>query len=309
MALSWHAMKHSLNFCCRPFFLPALCALASLLCGCKKETNLATAPQPPQPQAGPYFHQIYSASSSDGLNWTFDNRKLLDHASVPAAIVTPAGRLRIYYVDASQTPENTNCAESSDGGVTFTVLGCTIANRANDKALDPSIVLLADGRYRLYYYASKQNPNTSDKHSIYSAISSDGVHFTQEQEVFAQEGLVDPDVFQVGDEWFMYVFSLNEGATIVARSRDGLSFEYVGLLGLRDWGTTAPVKLDDGRWRLYAFNQRGNQTVGSFVSSDGLNWTQEDGVRFTASAGWQVTDPFVVRLPDGTWKMVMKMHQ
>ncbi|MDZ7360455.1 MAG: hypothetical protein ONB46_06970 [candidate division KSB1 bacterium] len=263
----------------------------------------------PQPTGGPYFHQIYSASSSDGLNWTFDNRILLDHASVPAAIVTPAGKIRIYYVDASRVPENTNCAESSDGGVTFTVLGCTIANRANDKALDPSIVLLPDGRYRLYYYASKQNPNTSDKHSIYSAISSYGVHFTQEQEVFAREGLVDPDVFQMGNEWFMYVFSLNEGATIVARSRDGLNFSYVGPLGLRDWGTTASVKLDDGRWRLYAFNQRGNQTVGSFVSSDGLNWTQEAGVRFTAPTGWQVTDPFVVRLPDGTWKMVMKMHQ
>lgn len=302
-------MKRSLNSSVHAVLLPALCWSAIICWGCKNDDNPATAPQPPQPQAGPYFHQIYSASSSDGLNWRFDDRKLLDHASVPAAIVTPEGKLRIYYVDASQAPENTNCAESSDGGVTFTVLGCTIANRANDKALDPSIVLLPDGRYRLYYYASRQDPNTQDQHSIYSAISSDGIHFTQEQEVFKREGLVDPDVFQVGNEWLMYVFSLKEGATIIAHSSDGLNFIYHGLLGLRDWGTTAPVKLDDGGLRLYAFNQRGNQAVGSFVSSDALNWTQEAGVRFSAPAGWQVTDPFVVRMPDRTWKMVMKMHQ
>lgn len=302
-------MKRSSNLSFRSIILPILCGSALLCAGCKNEDGLVNTPEAQRPQAGPYLHKIYSAASADGLTWSFDNRLLLDHASVPAAIVTPEGKLRIYYVDASQAPENTNCAESSDGGLTFTVLGCTIANRANDKALDPSIVLLPDGRYRLYYYASLQNPNTSDKHSIYSAISSDGIHFTQEQEVFSRDGLVDPDVFQVGNEWLMYVFSLKEGATIIARSRDGLNFEYVGPLGLSNWGTTAPVKLDDGRWRLYAFDQRGNQTVGSFISSDGLNWMQEAGVRFSAPAGWQVTDPFVVRLPDHTWKMVMKMHQ
>lgn len=292
-----------------PLILPALCLLAIICCGCKNAEDLATTPrlQPPQP-TGPYLHKIYSASSTDGLNWSFDNRLLLDHASVPAAIVTPEGKIRIYYVDASQTPENTNCAESSDGGMNFTVLGCTIANRANDKALDPSIVLLPDGRYRLYYYASKQNPNTQDRHSIYSAISTDGIHFTQEQEVFSREGLVDPDVFAVGSEWLMYVFSLKEGATIIARSRDGLNFAYVGPLSLQGWGTTAPVKRDDGRWRLYAFYQRGNQTVASFVSDDALNWTQEAGTRLIAPAGHEITDPFVVRLPDKTWKMFMKLQ-
>ena len=47
----------------------------------------------------------------------------------------------------------------------------------------------------------------------------------------------------------------------------------------------------------------GQQTVGSFVSSDGLAWTQEAGVRVQEAAGEQITDPQVVRLPDGTWKM------
>lgn len=258
------------------------------------------------PDGGPYQHQVLSASSPDGLNWTFDGRVLLEHASVPAAIVTPDGALRIYYVDASQMPENVNCAESRDGGQTFRVLGCTIAGRAGVKAVDPSIALLPDGRYRLYYYASQQDPGASGLHAIHSAISSDGVGFAEEGEAFSYPGLVDPDVFWTGEEWLMYVFSLDAHATLIASSRDGLSFQYVGPLPLKDWGTTAPVRLDDGQFRLYAFDQPRGQTVASFLSHDGFTWSQEDGVRLTAPAGQQITDPFVVRLPDGSWKMILK---
>jgi len=273
--------------------------------------TFATKPQPPAPSGGqgPYFHQIYSATSKDGLTWTHDNQMLIDHASVPAAIVTPEGKIRIYYVDASQNPETTNCAESSDGGKSFKVLNCAIANRAGEKALDPSIVLLPDGRYRLYYYASAANPGAPGKHTIYSAISNDGVQFTNEQKVFERDGLVDPDVFWTGKEWLMYVFSSNDNSTIIARSRDGLSFEYVGLLHLKNWGTVAPIKLDDRRFRLYAFNQLGDSTVGSFVSTDALQWTQEQGTRLTARQGEKITDPFVVRLSDGTWKMFFKVER
>ena len=83
-------------------FYASLCLSAMLWCGCDEDDVVMT-PQP-QPTGGPFFHQIYSASSSDGLNWSFDNRMLLDHASVPVAIATPEGKLRIYYVDAAQTP-------------------------------------------------------------------------------------------------------------------------------------------------------------------------------------------------------------
>jgi hypothetical protein len=228
---------------------------------------------------------------------------LLDHASVPTALVTPEGKIRLYYVDTTRQPENINCAESSDGGATFRVLGCTIANRAGDKAVDPSIVRLPDGRYRLYYYAVAGKTDATSVHAIYSAISTDGVRFTQEGKVFEYTGVVDPDVFWTGKEWLMYVFTLKETATIIARSGDGLSFEYVGLLNPRSWSTAAPVRLDDGRFRLYAFKQPEMSIVGSFISSDALNWTQEPGTRLVAPEGKQITDPFVVRLPDGTWKM------
>ncbi len=265
------------------------------------------AAQPLPPQGGPYFHQVLSASSPDGQTFTHDGIVLLDHASVPAAIPLPDGRIRLYYVDASQVPENVNCAESADWGRSFTVLGCTIAGRAGKKAVDPSIVKLGDGRFRLYYYASADDPGAAGIHEIHAAISEDGVQFQEEGAVFAYPGLVDPDVFWSGREWLMYVFASGQG-TVMARSDDGLSFTYLGPLPLERWGTTAPLRLADGRLRLYAFNQSEPNYVGSFLSEDGLAWTQEPGVRLVPPEGHQITDPFVVPLPDGSWRMFFKME-
>jgi len=56
--------------------------------------------QPPGgPPSGPYYHQIYSATSSDGINWTVDNTLLFDHASVPGAVYF-YNKLYLYYVNA-----------------------------------------------------------------------------------------------------------------------------------------------------------------------------------------------------------------
>lgn len=259
------------------------------------------------PTAGPYTHQVLSASSPDGLTWTHDGFVLLEHASVPCAIVMPDGRLRIYYVDASQMPETVNCAESSNEGSTFEPLGLTIAGLESEKAVDPGIVRLSNGRYRLFYYGANGDPGAAGTHYVRSAISDDGVHFTETGTALAYPGLVDPDVFKVGDRWLMFVFSLTEHTTVVAESRNGRKFKKVRPLGLDGFGTTAPVRLDDGRFRLYAFDQRTQRTIVSFVSEDGLTWLQEPGVRLDAPERKEITDPQVVRLPDGSWKMVFKV--
>jgi hypothetical protein len=259
------------------------------------------------PTAGPYTHQVLSASSPDGLTWTHDAVVLLEHASVPCVIVMPDGRLRIYYVDASQMPETVNCAESSDGGSTFEPLGLSIAGLTSEKAVDPSIVRLGNGRYRLFYYGANGDPGAAGTHYVRSAISDDGIHFTETGTALAYPGLVDPDVFNVGDKWLMFVFSLTDHTTVVAESRNGRKFKKVRPLGLDGFGTTAPVQLDDGRFRLYAFDQRTQRTIVSFVSEDGLVWSREPGVRLDAPSGKEITDPQVVRLPDGSWKMVFKV--
>src|SRR5262249_17561281 len=154
-------------------------------------------------------------------SFTLDPGVLLEHASVPATVMLPDSRMRTYYVDASKMPETANVAESTDNGKSFKPLGLGIKNMAKRKALDPAIVPLDDGRWRLYYYACSDNPEAAGSHEIHAAISSDGVHFTEEQAAFVREGLVDPDVWWNGKEWLMYVFSMVEHDTIVARSKDG----------------------------------------------------------------------------------------
>ena len=103
----------------------------------------------------------------------------------------------------------------------------------------------------------------------------------------------------------MYVFG--QGGTLIATSADGEKFSYNKVMSPPGWGTVAPLALADGRLRLYAFDQRtpiGN-TVRSFISTDGLNWTAESGDRLKANADEQITDPFVIPWRGG-YKMYFK---
>jgi hypothetical protein len=291
---------------------PMVALVASLLAAA-----LASAQQPdparreappagPRPTAGPYVHAVASATSADGITWTRDAGTRLEHASVPAAIVD-GNRVLIYYVDADrgpELPESVGCASSTDG-THFEKQSFTIEGMTARKAVDPSIVRDPAGRFRLYYLAStgEGDPgNAPGDHEIRVAISDDGVRFRDTGAAFRAPGLVDPDVFIYRGTWFMYVFA--PGRTIIATSTDGLSFTYVRDLEPANYGTVAPIQLDDGRLRLYAFEQRvprGNAVV-SFSSTDGLSWTREPGVRLQAAAEEQITDPFVVR-----WRGVYRM--
>ena len=267
-----------------------------------------------QPADSPYYHQVYSASSSDGLTWTQDSdTPIVEHASVPLAIVQTDGTVMLYYVDASDGPERLGCKTSTDNGNTFTDGTCVIKNLSVDRTVDYSIVQLPDGRYRLYYFGS--NAATGDPaaaegdHSILSAISEDGRTFTEEGVVFSYAGLVDPDVFWNGKTWIMHVFSGIAKGNVVATSTDGTNFTYVGLLEPNGYGVTKPIQLPDNTFRMYGFKQ-GQQTVFySFTSPDGLTWTQEDGERLAAPDGYEITDPFVVQTKTGNYKMYYKVSK
>ena len=262
--------------------------------------------RPGEPQGGPYFHRICSASSADGLTWKRDDGIRLEHCSVPCAVAA-GDKVFLYYVDADRGPgqwESAGSAVSTDG-VKFEKQPFAIEGMPSAKALDPCVMRDADGTFRLYYYACEGRPDEQGKHNIRLALSSDGIRFKDAGLAFARERLVDPDVFAYKGTWFMYVFG--DGNTLIVTSQDGRAFTYKQELGLAGYGTTAPMLLEDGRLRLYAFEQRvprGNGVL-SFVSQDGVNWTREDGVRLRAAEGEQITDPFVVRW-QGSYKMYLK---
>lgn len=269
----------------------------------------ANKPTPPPSVNGPASHSMVVATSTDGLTFTV-GKTLLTQASVPMAVLNDDGSVRTYYVDASHAPEGMNCADLSADRASATVLDCSVSGLPDGmRMLDPAAVRLPDGGYRLYFYMAPTNQpvNTTDAHSVSSAISVDGVHFTYEGIAFSYGGLVDPDIFWDGTQWNMYVFSITDQATVVATSPDGLSFTYQGPLGIGAYGTSTPVRLDDGTFRLYVFDQKSALSAfESFTSPDAKTWTKEAGTRLEAPAGMQITDAQAVHLKDGSWLMVFK---
>lgn len=263
------------------------------------------------PMGGPYAHKILSASSIDGIKWTRDAGIRLEHASVPCALAD-GNRILLYYVDANRgegKPESIGCSISTDG-IHFEKQPFVIENLPKHKAVDPCVVKDSKGKFRLYYLAvnSWDDPEMErGNHEIHLALSDDGIHFKEYGIAFSQPYLVDPDVFEYKGTWFMYVFG--KGKTIIATSNDGYKFTYKQDLGINGYGTVAPILLKDGRLRLYAFEQRkhsGNAFV-SFISSDGINWVREEGIRLKANNDEQITDPFVIKWKDG-YKMYFKLE-
>ncbi len=268
--------------------------------------------QPGQPaQPGIQSHNVMSASSSDGLTWTRDEGVRFTQASVPAAINDRDERVLLYFVQPPTQPgkpETVALAVSTDGLDFRQDPAFEIAGLSTIKAVDPSILRDPEGRFRLYYLASDHAGDPAagpNPHRIHMALSEDGIRFRETGSVFEFPDLVDPDVFRYKDQWWMYVFARNR--TIIANSADGASFSYHSDLSLPGWGTTAPVTLPDGRLRLYAFDQRSpaGNAVRSFISFDGVNWTEEPGERLRGEPGEQITDPFVIPWRGG-YKMYFK---
>lgn len=268
-------------------------------------------PQHPGGASTPREHEVHSATSNDGLAWTRDDGIRLKSASVPCVINDGDNRILLYVVRPPDEPGHVggvSCAVSTDG-MNFTVdRNFRIEGLSTLTAADPSIVKDQAGKFRLYYLASNHRGDPArgeNPHKIQYAISDDGIRFREAGTAFTYDDLVDPDVFRYKDQWFMYVFG--KGGTVIATSPDGTSFTFNKTMTPRDWGTTTPVLLPDGRLRLYAFEQRvpiGN-AVGSFTSTDGLNWIADAGQRLQARSDEQITDPFVIPWRGG-WKMYFK---
>ena len=240
-------------------------------------------------QDGPWNHRVMSATSSDGLSWVKNNIIIADQASVPDAILDSEGNIRIYYVDW-YNGHVISVALSHDGTnwiyKKVTIQGEVAGSQSGISPVDPDIVLLPDGRYRLYYmHAGK----------IYSAVSNYGINFVKEDGVRYQHEttVYDPDVVKIGDVWRMFVsLGLKNLSTV---SNDGLSFSRENELPF-EGSVSSTIPMENG-YRMYYMRQGG---IFSSFSSDGGNWVYE-GLRLD-NAG----DPTVIKLPNGTYKMFYK---
>ena len=148
---------------------------------------------------------------------------------------------------------------------------------------DPSAVELSDGRIRLYIFAEGQG--------VRSAISNDGINFTDEPGIRVKEGDAgQPRVLFTEDG--RYRLFTTRGKEIVSYlSDDGLDFSYekkiieATQLGLTSLSSPAIIKLPNSGYRMYVSDlptpggDVGGYKIVSAYSDDMLNWTPDPGIR------------------------------
>lgn len=150
------------------------------------------------------------------------------------------------------TQRNLYLATSTDGK-TFTEAGVVIDSSKEDNyfASVPDLVLLPDGKVRMYY--------VSGGDAIGSAISSDaGKTWTREAGYRLKDMAVDPDVLYKDGKWVMYYTDLDpaKNAIYKASSSDGLTWRPLGKIldkaGAESTVVDADViEITPGRWTMF----------------------------------------------------------
>ena len=188
------------------------------------------------------------------FSWEKDGGSRVVDGSVPFVHGLKEGKVRLYYCNS----KGILSAISNDGLIFVKEQGVRISPGTGFEFIvcDPTIVDLPDGKMRMYYKgANSQNPGPGQSiHKIYSAISSDGLTFQK------------------------------EGLRIDSETN-----------GDNGWASVPDaITLPDGRVRIYYVTASGMQHgIGSAVSSDGLDFVKEPGIRVP-----NLVDPALVRIND-----------
>lgn len=154
------------------------------------------------------------------------------------------------------------------------------------------------------------NRNGPFYRQIFMARSQDGLNFTKEEKILFDKASV-PDVINLPNgRLLLYAVDgarRSKSGLLVALSDDGGRSWDVGSLKLKGAGSFGgadpdAVLLNDGTLRLYfvVFKEGQNQIL-SAVSQDGINFEEEDGIRFSYP---QITDPDIVNI-NGKWFMYL----
>ncbi len=282
-----HAMSKCLNF-----QLPA----GAQTPGARLGTPPPGAGQPPsgtQPSA--FRDQTWFAISTDGLNWS-GNTLLAEKASVPEVLRASTGVYWAFWVDFSAATgpnsEKIGIAKSNDGKVWEKLGTVRFSNLGTKVPVDPDVVELDDGRFRMYFYDITIQQGD---HPIHSAVSSDGINFTVEEGTrFKAQNIFDPDVVRLKDgRWRMFLN--NADKIISATSSEGLSFTADSGVRVETRGSIpGSILLPDGAVRLYTCGKG----ISAYKSMDGLNFTLEKDAVIRAERG-VVCDPSVAATPSG----------
>ncbi len=262
------------------------------------------------PAVGPRCDEARMALSTDGLTFRPDGAVAVPMASVPDGAFFQ-NQLVFYYVGGGD--RHGIFRATTHDGVWERGDEVQIGGVFNQNAVDPDVVVLPDGRIRLYYFEGNfRGPQAGAGGAVagvpatgnspfFAAVSTDGIHFTAEGKVFETAGGTDPSVVRLADgSWLLAVARAMTQDIVIARATDGLQFTQVAVLA--NGGIPELMTLDGGRVRLF-FNGQGGMV--SRVSADGgRTWSDEQGTRLMYQGF--AADPSVVAMADGTYRMFFK---
>lgn len=246
-----------------------------------------------------------------------------ERAGVPTAARLKEGRLiaafQNFPTDNDRDFDRVAVAFSDDEGRTWSkpeTISVAGMESGLARPFDPTLVPLPDGRVRLYFTSNRSPDFRRSTPAIYSAISTNGVHYVFEPGIrFGVEGRVVIDcavalhqgVFHllVSDNGDAQEFAErpqrdeppHAGTGYHAVSRDGLKFERVAdvkLPGVGRW--LGNMQSAGGKLVFFGTGQR-NWPV---TSADGTNWHSTD-----QSMGIPGADPGAVKLRDGAWLLLV----
>src|SRR3989338_2085440 len=188
------------------------------------------------------------------FSWEKDGGSRVTDGSVPFVHGLKDGKVRLYYCNNKWI-----LSAISNDGLTFAKeSGVRISPGTGFEfqVCDPTIINLPDGKMRMYYKdANSLNPGPGQSiHKIYSAVSSDGLTFQK------------------------------EGLRIDSETN-----------GDNGWASVPDaITLPDGRVRIYYVTAANMEHgIGSAISSDGLTFKKESGIRVP-----NLVDPALARIND-----------
>ncbi len=285
-----------------------------------------------QKTVGPWKQDVHRAVSTDGLHFTAVTEPagtpVLRSAAVPEIVLGPEGKYYLYFVDGDLDALVTAARAKdpalaqhglpgvgalalaiSEDGITFTRSSeFAIEGLGVGMAVDPDVVQLGDGTWRMFYLALSVREYTKDatwsdgeKHEVHTAVSRDLIHWHSEGSV-VRGPFADPSVtcFPLGG-CMMLSFGLGVGY-----SQDRRHYDYRGSWRGVDGFAPEFSWADDARVRVFYNDKATGAAVKSTSSLDnGATWVDDPGTRLDVY-GEAVT---VVKRPEGDWWMYYHTFQ
>ena len=153
---------------------------------------------------GPAMGRLMVAKSPDGLLFTRTNRIVTDQGAVPDMVVDKNGMIYLYYTGwvVGDQINKTAVAISRDGGEAWAFRKLDLRRNPGESDLvDPDVLILDDGTFRLYTTSGGNNQYPRTHYSD----SADGIHFERKGVAFDPGSqALDPSAIRVGLTYHLF---------------------------------------------------------------------------------------------------------